>query len=124
MHIVNKSNSRRYQRDNITSYLLAAESSTGAKHITTSLVEMDAGGRQHVHSHPTEQCYFIIEGAGEMTVGGQTQPVTAGDTVFIPSNAPHGLVNTGGGVLRYLSAGSPPFGAKAELELWPLGPVE
>ncbi|MBN1310995.1 MAG: cupin domain-containing protein [Anaerolineae bacterium] len=122
MHITDKNTARRYQRDNITSYLLVSHEATDAKHITTTLVEMEKGGRQHVHSHETEQSYFILEGRGVMTVGDEEREVSAGMSVFIPSNAPHGLVNTGDGVLRYLSAGSPPFGEEAEKRLWPLPP--
>ena len=124
MHITNKRNTRRYQRDDISSYLLVSEISTGSKHITTTLVEMEPGGRQHIHAHVTEQCYFILEGRGQMTVGEETREVKAGDSIFVPSSTKHGLLNTGDGVLRYLSAGSPPFGAQAEADLWPLPPLE
>jgi mannose-6-phosphate isomerase-like protein (cupin superfamily) len=124
MNITDKDTARRYQRDNITSYLLTSEEATGAKRITTSLVEMAKGGKQHIHAHETEQCYFILEGRGQMTVGDESKEVTAGMSVFVPSNAPHGLVNTTEGVLRYLSAGSPPFGRESELELWPLFPLK
>lgn len=122
MKITDRQSSRRYKRDKITSYLLVSEEATGTKHITTSLVEMEPGGKQHIHSHETEQCYFIIDGTGRMTVGEETREVLAGMSVFIPSNTPHGLQNTADGILRYLSAGSPPFGAESELELWPLPP--
>ena len=120
MKVVRKENSPRYERDGITSYLLVAESTTGAKEITTTLVEMKPGGRQRVHSHENEQCYMILEGAGKMTVAGETRTLRAGETVFIPSNAPHGLVNTGKGPLIYISAASPPFGAPKEKEYWPM----
>ena len=123
MHITSKNTARRYQRDNITSYLLVSQEATGANHITTTLVEMERGGKQHIHSHVTEQCYFILEGHGLMTVGDEEREVAAGMSIFIPSQAPHGLVNTGEGVLRYLSAGSPPFGEDDEKKLWPLSPL-
>ena len=58
-----------------------------------------------------------------MTVGEQTFEVAAGQSIFIPSNAPHGLQNTGDGVLRYLSAASPAFGSELEEKLWPLPPL-
>ena len=109
-----------YERDGIVSHLLVAETTVGAKHLTTSLVEMRPGGRQHIHSHETEQCYFILEGVGEMTVGNETSSITVGNCIFIPSNVTHGLVNTGKGILRYYSAGSPPFSAELEASLWPL----
>ena len=122
MRVTDKNSARRYIRDNITSYLLVSAEGTGARHITTSLVEMRKGGKQHIHSHATEQCYFILEGSGEMTVGDETMEVSAGMSIFIPSNEPHGLVNTTEGILRYLSAGSPPFGKADEVRLWPLPP--
>lgn len=123
MNIKDKNSTRCYKRDNITSYLLSSEETTGAKHITTSLVEMENGGKQHIHSHDTEQCYYILEGSGIMTVGNETQEVVAGMSIFIPSNELHGLENTSNSLLRYLSAGSPPFGKKDEVELWPLDPI-
>jgi len=123
MHITGKNTTRRYQRDNITSYLLVSEEAMGAKYITTTLVEMEKGGRQHIHSHETEQSYFILDGQGVMTVGDEEGEVSAGMSIFIPSSAPHGLINTGDGVLRYLSAGSPPFGEEDEKRLWPLPPL-
>ena len=120
MKIVTRKSAPRYERDGITSYLLVAESTTGAKHLTTSLVEMTPGGKQHLHQHPAEQSYHIISGEGLMSVGGESQQVKQGDTVFIPSDTSHGLVNDGPGVLVYLSAGSPPFGRDDEKSLWPL----
>ena len=120
MKISRKETAPRYKRDGITSYLLISESTTGANNITTTLVEMEAGGNQHIHSHETEQCYMILEGHGQMMVGEEMCNVTAGDCVFIPSKSPHGLKNTGEGLLRYISAGSPVFGKDSEKNLWPL----
>jgi mannose-6-phosphate isomerase-like protein (cupin superfamily) len=120
LKIIDKNTARRYHRDNITSYLLTSEAASGARFITTSLVEMGLGGEQSLHSHETEQCYFILEGNGMMTVGNEAREVTSGMSIFIPSNTPHGLINTGENILRYLSAGSPPFGKRSEIDLWPL----
>jgi mannose-6-phosphate isomerase-like protein (cupin superfamily) len=123
MKIISKSHAPRYRRDGITSYLLIAGITTGAKTITTSLVEMRPGGRQRLHHHKTEQCYFILSGRGEMRVGNNKKTVKKGDVIFIPSNAPHGLINSGKGILKYYSAGSPPFGKKNEPLWWPLPSV-
>ncbi len=38
---------------------------------------------------------MILEGQGLMTVGEEAEVVENGDVVFIPSNSPHGLKNTG-----------------------------
>jgi quercetin dioxygenase-like cupin family protein len=120
MFIARKKTSPRYLRDGITSYLLVSEVTTGSVHITTSLVEMSPGGQQHIHSHQTEQCYYILEGEGLMTVGRETQRVAEGDCIFIPSNEPHGLNNDGKTILKYFSAGAPSFGKENLLKLWPL----
>ena len=124
MRIIRKEDAPRYERDGIRSYLLVSESTVGARHITTTLVEMEPGGIQWPHRHETEQCYTILEGKGTMTVDGRQAVVGEGDTVFIPSGSLHGLTNDGGSVLRYLSAGSPVFGAESERELWPLNRPE
>ena len=120
MKIITKDTAPQYERDNIRSFLLIAESTVGAKHITTSLVEMEPDGIQKPHRHETEQCYMVLEGNGVMTVDDETTTVSAGDTIFIPSNSLHSLHNDGQRTLKYLSAGSPVFGKKKERELWPL----
>jgi mannose-6-phosphate isomerase-like protein (cupin superfamily) len=110
----------RYQRDGIESFLLIAERTVGAKQLTITLVEMQPGGLQPVHAHLPEQMYFILEGTGVMTVEDERQAVSPNDCVFIPSGSRHGLTNTGGTLLRYLSAASPSFGAEESRQLWPL----
>ena len=106
MNIVKKDSSPKYQSEGITSYLLVSEITTNSRYITTSLVEMNPGGKQSIHSHETEQCYYILEGEGLMTVDRETRKVAAGDCIFIPSNEPHGLNNNSQSVLKYFSADS------------------
>ena len=105
MHVLKKETAPRYQRpEGILSYLLASPRTSNAEHLTTTLAVIQPGGEQRIHRHRPEQVYFIIEGTGLMTVGGETQPVGPGDCVFIPSGQPHGLKNDGNGTLRYFSA--------------------
>jgi mannose-6-phosphate isomerase-like protein (cupin superfamily) len=123
MKIINKKNAPQYERDNIRSFLLVAESTIGAKHITTSLVEMKPGGIQKSHRHKAEQCYMILEGNGVMEINDEQAAVAAGDTIFIPSNSLHSLRNESQTMLKYLSAGSPIFGEETEREFRPLSPL-
>jgi mannose-6-phosphate isomerase-like protein (cupin superfamily) len=95
-----------------------------AQHLTTTLVEIEPGGHQRVHSHPPEQVYFMLEGTGAMTVGDETEQVTAGDCILVPSETPHGLRNTGDAVLRYFSAAAPSFTADELRRWWPLESAE
>jgi mannose-6-phosphate isomerase-like protein (cupin superfamily) len=118
MNITRKNSAPRYRRDNIESFLLVSEITGGAKNLAVTLVEMEPDGVQHVHVHGQEQAYCILEGSGVMTVSAERGAVKEGDCVFIPSNASHGLENTGGTVLRYLSVASPSFAAGQCKELW------
>jgi len=45
--------------------------------------------RRHVHvTH--DEIGYVLEGTGEVTVGGVTRPVKQGDVWVIPANTPHG----------------------------------
>jgi quercetin dioxygenase-like cupin family protein len=120
MQILRRESAPRYQRDGCESFLLTAESTAGAQRLTVTRVEIQPGGVQHDHAHDPEQSYLILEGEGRMRVGEETQMVHPGDCIFIPSGNKHGLVNTGAGMLIYLSAASPSFGAAECRTLWPL----
>lgn len=43
------------------------------------------------HSHPEDQCNYVIEGAFEATIGNQKQIVEKGDCLYIKGNTPHYL---------------------------------
>jgi quercetin dioxygenase-like cupin family protein len=124
MKTFHKDTAPRYQRDGITSYLLVSKHTSGAEKLSITLVEMEPGGFQHSHHHDPEQMYYILEGSGWMTVDGEEQKVEAGDCLFFPSQAEHGLNNSDDGVLRYLSASSPSFTNNQCEAWWPLPPVK
>ncbi|MGL4975820.1 MAG: cupin domain-containing protein [Bosea sp. (in: a-proteobacteria)] len=44
------------------------------------------------HQHPHLQCTLIESGVFDVTIGGKTQRLSAGDTVFVPTNLRHGVV--------------------------------
>ncbi|MFC1849731.1 cupin domain-containing protein [candidate division CSSED10-310 bacterium] len=120
MKILQNRTAPRYQRDNITSYLLVSSLTCDSKKLTITLVDMAPGGIQKIHAHEPEQMYFLLEGEGIMTVNGEEEKIGAGDCVFFDSFAEHGLENTGTTRLRYLSAASPSFSKDDCLKLWPL----
>ena len=121
MHVLKKEMAPRYRRtEGLTSYLLASSRTSEARHLVTTLVQIEPGGEQRVHNHVAEQVYFVIEGSGLMTVGSETQEVGPGECVFIPSEAPHGIRNRGMVVLRYFSAAAPAFETEDLLAAWPL----
>ena len=57
---------------------------------------LEPGQAQHVHSHDDQdKFYFVLEGAGEFTVGDETQIAGPGITVWAAAGVPHGVVNRG-----------------------------
>ncbi|MBI1387051.1 MAG: cupin domain-containing protein [bacterium] len=52
-----------------------------------------------VHSHPHQQVGYIISGRFELEMNGEKQVVSAGDSYYVPSGAPHGVVALEDGVI-------------------------
>lgn len=69
------------------SFLLVSKRTCGSDDLSITLVEIQAGGVQAMHSHQPEQVYYILEGSGLMSVDGEDRIVGPGDCVYIPSNA-------------------------------------
>lgn len=59
------------------------------------------------HSHRMEEeMFFILEGTGEVRIGAETYPISAGDVIACPPGGPetaHQIINTGAGEMRYLA---------------------
>lgn len=49
----------------------------------------EAGVIIPMHSHPHEQVGYVVKGRVEMTIAGQTQTLTTGDSYCAPSDVPH-----------------------------------
>lgn len=47
------------------------------------------------HALKTSEVYYILNGIGEMSIDGETQPVEAGDAIYIPPNARQFIHNSG-----------------------------
>ncbi len=45
-----------------------------------------------VHTHPHEQIGYIAEGSFEVELDGKTTILEKGDSYYVPSGAPHGVV--------------------------------
>lgn len=55
------------------------------------------------HPHPDdEEYYYILSGAGEMVLDGQSLSVSAGDIAAVFPGGRHALINTGPTPLRFL----------------------
>jgi mannose-6-phosphate isomerase-like protein (cupin superfamily) len=60
------------------------------------------GGQVPWHNQQQEEVYIVLEGEGEMCLGGERATVTAGQAVYIPTGVFHQLTNTGAGVMKML----------------------
>ena len=120
MHIFNIDDSPSYDRNGVISHLLVSTATTNSKHLTATEVTVPKSTSQALHSHDEEQLYYILEGAGEMTVGSEILEIKVGDCVFIPGGQEHGLRNSGSSNLRYFSCSAPVVGGIERLQnIWP-----
>ncbi len=81
---------------------------------------LPAGGATERHYHrDSEEIYFVLEGSGEMEIGGERRRLGPGDAVLIPPGAWHqiraddtaggGGADGAGGALRFLCCCAPPY---------------
>lgn len=55
-------------------------------------VTFEAGSIGALHSHPHEQCTYIVSGEFEFTIGDEKKIVRAGDSMYKEPNILHGAV--------------------------------
>jgi transcriptional regulator with XRE-family HTH domain len=70
--------------------------------------ELQPGYDSEVISHHGEECGFVIEGMLEMTVGGETFVLNAGDSIYFPSHLPHRERVLGDDLTRTFWVNTPP----------------
>ena len=63
--------------------------------LATGIAEMAPGTLLPLHHHQPEETYYVISGHGYVTVGDHKASLSAGASVFIPSNVKHSLRCTG-----------------------------
>jgi mannose-6-phosphate isomerase-like protein (cupin superfamily) len=109
MHVSTTASAPKRSLPGLLSVALLQEGDVSEADLTVTWVDVEPGSRQLPHSHPPQQVYLIVRGTGRMQVGDERREVRAGDLVFIPPGATHGIENTGGETLSYLSAATPAF---------------
>ena len=70
-------------------------------------VRIDTHATLAVHDHPHEQLGVLLEGAIDVTVGGETRSLGPGDAYVVPPHVPHGGATDAEGCL-VLDTFSPP----------------
>lgn len=92
------------------SFLLGATPETGCRSVT-QFVGVVPPGRAPDHFHKYDEVIYVLEGQGELVVGGESAPLRSGSCVHLPRTLVHCLANMGDDELRLLGvfrpAGSP-----------------
>lgn len=67
-----------------------------SEHLFAGLNSFEPGQEHQLHTHAgQDKIYFVIEGEGDVTVGSDTQRISAGDLVLARSGEEHALKNPG-----------------------------
>jgi mannose-6-phosphate isomerase-like protein (cupin superfamily) len=85
------------------------------------IVVIGPGGAPPLHQHDdTEQIFYILEGQGQLEIGGEEQAflVEPGDVVRIPPATPHRIHGLGTADLRYLAIDCFPNGRPNAEPTW------
>ena len=75
------------------------------------------GGGPGPHRHDFEETFILLDGEMEVTFRGKKSTVHAGDTINIPSNAPHQFQNASSESVRMICICSPAGNDKFFLEV-------
>lgn len=76
--------------------------------LAEATLEPGQATERHYH-RASEELYYLLQGAGEIEIGGEQAPVEAGDAILIPPGAWHQIRARPGGVLRFLCCCAPPY---------------
>ncbi len=89
---------------------LLAHRNSCIRNQTLAEARLPVGGGTAPHRHVrTEEIYYILSGEGEMRIGDETQAVSPGDAIAIPSGKVHEITNTGDEVLSFLCCCAPGY---------------
>lgn len=89
---------------------LVSQANVGAQHMEVVLGTLEKGGGALPHAHPgMEQACYLLEGAAEVEVDGETFAMLPGDTCFFPQDVMHIFRVTSDTPVRLLVIYSPPY---------------
>ena len=94
---------RTYPARRRTQNLVGGASPIQATNFSLGYVTLEPhGGQIPWHNQDQEEVYFILEGAGEMCLGGERMSVHTGQAIYIPTRVFHQLTNTGAMPMRII----------------------
>ena len=68
---------------------------TPSASLALGVARVPPGAALEPHRHDQTEVYFVLTGAGELTVDGRTRRVQAGTAVYIPGGAVHSIACSG-----------------------------
>jgi quercetin dioxygenase-like cupin family protein len=74
---------------------------------TMFMVEYQPGGAAHLHDHPLEEAYYILQGEVEAIADGQTYILREGDVLWTGVGSIHAFFNRTNTTVRWLETQSP-----------------
>ena len=83
---------------------LFSKGMTPTEGLTCGVATLERGGWLGLHRHAPPEVYYVLAGAGVVTLEGHERPVKAGSAVFIPGMAEHGIRQMGAEALRLFYA--------------------
>lgn len=78
------------------------DSKTKLQTVNEAYLEPGMGFEPHVHKD-CEEVYYFLEGTGEMVINNNKIQVGKGLCILVEANESHGLTNTGGTRLRFIT---------------------
>jgi mannose-6-phosphate isomerase-like protein (cupin superfamily) len=94
---------RAYPARRRTQNLVGGMSPIQASNFAMGMVTLEPqGGQVPWHNQEQEEIYFIVEGEGEMCLGGEKIAISTGQAAYIPSGVFHQLTNTGAAPMRMI----------------------
>ena len=93
---INEIKGRTYPARRWTRNVVGGASPIQATNFAVGFVILEPkGGQVPRHNQEQEEVYFVLEGTGEMCLGGERRQVVAGQAAYIPSKIFHQLTNIG-----------------------------
>jgi quercetin dioxygenase-like cupin family protein len=75
----------------------------GSKQLTMGLFMIPPNGHSKLDTHPgIEEAYYILEGSGEVVIGGIRSRIGPGTSVYIPAGVEHQSFNHGTKELKFV----------------------
>ena len=97
---------------NRTIKILLAPDKEGVNELTLSYVTIPPGGHTDTHTHDRPELLYIISGKGLSKGGDELVEVGPDTAIWVETDEPHELTNTGEEVLKLVTVFVPPYPAE------------